>query len=282
MNIDNDVIKLKKGNYKIYHLLAIIIKKIENNKLLTKIEDNLENNEIVLSFKEGIKIFNNTFNITYTNNIPIVSIDIIKNINEVSLYTTIEYYEKIKYFDDKFFVQEDNNEICNISFDGRCNSYNRNFTRGNSYINNLKWLEENFLISDCPHFLYKSCKFDNDRSIVVNFNELIKLKKINKIKIPKKENVYKFINIIKLIKANNIPDIRIGPLVIDNKKNIKSDIPQNINLSFGGFNIFNDVSFNKYKYIIHPGLYIVIYYLEYNDMLDKLENLFEKKVFLNL
>ena len=279
--LNGNIFYINKNIVNIYEIIALYIKKYEfDNTKLTNVE--LKDDNYILSFsktsnRRDVVIFSdyNKNNIksfivtTRYERFGALHIDILIHYNHNYKH---KYPEYIRYNIPDYLTNGRIQFIGNCSFDGK------EFTRANHFVSNIKWIEENIINSDVIDLLYGAIRFWNINTfITINFNELIKLKSFPlNIQLPLKENVYRLINILIMLRKNNITDLRVGPMHIKNNSN------STVTITFGGIDLVYESSLIKYKYIINPGLYLIAYYFQQNFLMEKLELMAEKKVFMSI
>jgi len=264
-----------KNNIKLYHLISFIIEKASHNEMIdsfSSIDD-----EISISFKENINTIRNGSVVIYFKKKYFIKINYYNGI-----FIEINFKNNFNIKDD--FIVNVNSSLFTYNYLIKCKlSINKNneIIGKDPFIYNIKNLENIFFESKLNLLMYYFNNIYNNTndSIILNIKHIctfLKHVNIDKITLPKKENVEKIINIILLISKNNLEIIYDG-------FHLKKINYNNLLLITFAHNmiIFKEISITKFKYIFHPGLYFLISYIENKNDIENFCNLVISKALMN-
>ncbi len=236
-----------------YKSLAIILSFMQNNLYIKGMYDADESMAPTPVFR--LKFSNQQTNYVQRLN----KIDSLNKFNCKLVYTKNRFRLQIQY--DKSYENFKTITDCLLNFKLDPETNKLLLSNGNQMLNKLIFFEENV------DLIYNKLKSFNDYSfdthnIINKINEFYKIKKFIKyfdydFEI-QKNVITRFITF-----SNKMIDvIKIGPFIFKKENNM-------ILIKFGGVDLFQDVSLNKFKYINHPSLNFILGVMEETGIMNK-------------
>lgn len=154
-------------------------------------------------------------------------------------------------------------------------------SNADSFIRNIKFFEYELehtlpLLAGISTF---NQNYNYDR-ITFNINQFGKLRStigiLENLQKPAEDSLNRLIRNLIYMKKENVKDIRVGPISIGRDWTTDGDI---IVIKIGGISIVKEFSFERFKYMFHPGLNLIAYYLEQCNKLTHFELAIQKEIF---
>ena len=156
------------------------------------------------------------------------------------------------------------------------------FRNVDSFIRNIKFFEYAFdeilpLLAGIRTF-NKLERFDK---LTFSINQFGKLKSsintFETLQKPNMDSVNKVIDCLIFFKTNKIDSVKCGS--ISASKDPISTTLKSVKIKIGGIQIINEISFEPFKHMFHPGIYMLAYFLEKRGQLRNFDLAIQKELF---
>lgn len=159
------------------------------------------------------------------------------------------------------------------------------FRNPNGFASNLKFFEES--AADILPLLCGIRTFAraNKNKVDIKLNEFGRLRTsaniLKDIGVPKKESLNTLFRIIFNMKRKGVSNCKYGPISISYDDPSKAS-RRLLTIRFAGIEIVREHAINKFRYIFHPGLNLVAYYLEQQEKMMKMYYSVQKQILQKL
>ena len=155
----------------------------------------------------------------------------------------------------------------------------------NGFLSNLKFFEEsldNLLPLLCS---IRTFNLQNKTKVDIKLNEFGRLRTsahvLDTVDLPQPKSIDMLFRLIANMKKKGVTNCKYGPISISYDVPTKA-IHQLITIRFAGIEIVREHAINKFKYLFHPGLNIIAYYLEQQNKVMKMYYSVQKQIIENL
>lgn len=154
-------------------------------------------------------------------------------------------------------------------------------SNADSFIRNIKFFEYELdhtllLLAGIRMF---NQNYNCDR-ITFNINQFGKLRRtigiLENLQKPAEDSLHRLIRNLIYMNKENISNIKVGPISVSLDWTPYGNITT---IKIGGISIVKEFTFDRFKYMFHPGLNLIAYYLEQCNKLTHFELAIQKEIF---